>query len=157
MSEGTMRGLDLFHNRRSLSIPQPKACHLLSIADRGFHRTNARNQRSDRANLKVSIRTEVPGCSSLYRFGVGDLPYVRTVKRSASDILLSTISASISENRKSSRTLSQSRMSSSSFASISQVFGSRSGSDAGSSFSVFYDFRLNSLHMFSIASETTFS
>src|SRR5258707_13456688 len=69
--------------------------------------------------------------SSFFR---GDLPRVRTVKRFASDILLSTISASISENRKSSRTLSQSRTSSSSFASISQVLGSLSGSDAGSSF-----------------------
>jgi hypothetical protein len=59
---------------------------------------------------------------------------IRTVNLFGSDILLSTISASIWSNRKSSRTVSQLIMSSSSLASISQVFGSLSGSDTGSSF-----------------------
>jgi len=49
-------------------------------------------------------------------------------------MLPSTIPASISSNRKSSLTVSQSTISSSSFASISQVFGSLSGSDRESSF-----------------------
>src|SRR5271165_1232182 len=46
------------------------------------------------------LRTGSVGCYLI------DLPHVRIVKRSGSDILLSTISASISENRKSSRTVS---------------------------------------------------